>query len=262
MTDAFGYVRRHEHDDVGNRTATIDELGRRTTYGYDALNRLASVTLPSVGAPAVTHMTYDEVGNLRTLTDALGRVTEYEYDAANRRILEIDAKGGQWRTVYDLAGNVIATVDAVGRRTEFDYDELNRLVETRKPHPVTAGVSDTTTTRTYDAAGNLLTSSDALGRVTNYTYDKLNRLETMTDPANGVSRVEYDEVGNRKATIDELGRRTDYTYDALNRLLSVTAPAGSRPRWARPPGHHLRVRRRRQPDENHGCARVQHDVHL
>lgn len=84
-----------------NLTSTTDELGRVTTYAYDALNRLTSVTLPDpdgegeLAAPVTTYQ-YDKASNLRYVIDPLGNTTEYQYDHLNRlvQIVEADPDGG------------------------------------------------------------------------------------------------------------------------------------------------------------------------
>ena len=231
VTDALGNISKTDYDGVGNQTATTDALGRKTTYVYDALNRLVSVTLPTIfdplglPLPSTSSMEYDPAGNVRKVHDALGRVTEYQYDPVNRRSLVIDALGDHTSYSYDKAGNLVAVVDPLGRKTVYVYDALNRLSKTLAPNPTISGLSDTTTVRTYDKAGNLLTLTDPLGRVTTYTYDKLNRLATIKDALGGVITNEYDAAGNRTASIDQLGRRTEYGYDALNRLATITEPA-------------------------------------
>ena len=40
---AFAY----SYDAAGNRTKQVDQLGRTTTYGYDVLNRLVTVSAPN-----------------------------------------------------------------------------------------------------------------------------------------------------------------------------------------------------------------------
>src|SRR6516165_2875777 len=50
------------------------------SYGYDALNRLSSVTDPS----GVTTYSYDAVGNLSGYTYPNGVATSYTYDTLDR----------------------------------------------------------------------------------------------------------------------------------------------------------------------------------
>src|SRR5262249_15009455 len=58
-----------------------DGLNRRTTYTYDALNRLTSVRTP---LNEVSTLVYDAVGNRTVAIDALNRRTTFTYDALNR----------------------------------------------------------------------------------------------------------------------------------------------------------------------------------
>ena len=60
----------------------IDSHGT-TVYGYDALDRLTSVTYPSGKSVTYGH---DAVGNRNSLAYADGKLVNYTYDAANRLI--------------------------------------------------------------------------------------------------------------------------------------------------------------------------------
>jgi len=59
-----------------------DAKQNTTTYTYDAVNRLISITYPLGGSETYT---YDEEGNMLTKTDSKG-TTYYTYDKNNRLI--------------------------------------------------------------------------------------------------------------------------------------------------------------------------------
>ncbi len=64
-----------EYAAAGRLAATIDELGRRTEFHYDALGRLTQVTQPHPDDSSLiihTSYLYDESGNRIAQTDALG----------------------------------------------------------------------------------------------------------------------------------------------------------------------------------------------
>ncbi len=149
---------RHTYtlDAVGNRTQVnelLPQLGfvgtttpSQTSYGYDTLYRLTSVTGPS----GTTSYRYDPVGN--RLTRTRGDTLSYSYDRADR---------------ITAAGEITDTVNANGNLTargsdSFLYDQANRLIS--------ATVGGTTTTATYDGDGKRV-STTVGGVTTTYMYD-------------------------------------------------------------------------------------------
>src|ERR1044071_417963 len=70
----------YTYDVNGNRISMIDPTGL-TTYTYDALNRLTSITN---NKGFTTSFTYDALGRRTSLTHANGVVTNYSYDPASQ----------------------------------------------------------------------------------------------------------------------------------------------------------------------------------
>src|SRR2546427_9371759 len=65
-------------------TTRIDQLGRQTTYTYDNLGRLLTITppLPTTTTPPASVTTtnqYDPLGRLTQVTEPMGKVTTYTY---------------------------------------------------------------------------------------------------------------------------------------------------------------------------------------
>ena len=155
------------YDDAGNRTSMIDPTGT-TSYGYDVLNRLTSVTFPGMPAPVVSY-DYDAVGNRIKITYPDTNDVDYVYDDAN-----------QLDTATDWLTNV----------TDYDYDAAGSLTLVTYPNGVTA-------TYAYDDADRLLSVTNAKGAtpISSFTY-------TLDAVGNRTQRV--DDEGTHTYVLDDL----------------------------------------------------------
>ena len=70
------------YNQSGLLVQSIDEAGLTTTYGYDAQDRLETVTR----AGLTTETVYNASGQVAATVDGLGNITEYEYDASGRLV--------------------------------------------------------------------------------------------------------------------------------------------------------------------------------
>jgi RHS repeat-associated protein len=103
LLESFSYTL----DPVGNRLSMTDADGT-TSYTYDALDRLMTVSYPT-GTPGTVSYTYDPMGNRLTMTED-SVVTAYVYDEADRLISK--TKGTE-TTLYtwDDDGNLLTKGD-------------------------------------------------------------------------------------------------------------------------------------------------------
>jgi len=210
--DDGGRRTTYTYDENGNRQSCTTPNQVRTTYGYDALNRVESIS-SKAGAAIVFEaaFTYDLVGNRRSVTERLGsggsRVVDYEYDEQYRLTKE---SSGTRSVAYafDTAGNrkTMTTTDSGAVRTvQYTYDALNRLLST------TGGGPDVT--YSYDINGNLIEKT--VGTVkTSYQWDVANRLLAVDVGSDGSPDFEaqYDDRTRRIVT-KEGGVTTYFRYD-------------------------------------------------
>lgn len=200
------------YDSIGKQRATIDQLGRQTTYEYDAQGRLTRTTSPDTSSDAST---YDAEGRRLTSTDRAGRITTYHYDALGRLEKTTYPDGAMQSTTYDPAGQVIATTDARGNTTTYTYDAAGR-------RETIANALGQVTRFTYDAVGNQQTITDANDHTTTFVYDTLNRRTRVLYPDTTFDQTTYDALGRTTSKTDQAGTTTRFTYDALGRLITVT----------------------------------------
>jgi RHS repeat-associated protein len=208
---ADGSFTRVEYNEIGQQSATLDQLGHRTEFIYDAMGRLARTEYPD-GTHEET--TYDAEGHRLTSADRAGHVTSYTYNELGSFIKTTYADGAFTSTTYDAAGQVLTNTDARGNVTRYFYDDAGHRTRVKN-------ALDQETTFTYDANGNQLSSTDALGRGTNFEYDAANRRTRTIYADDSVDAVSYDALGRTVSKIDQAGKTTHFVYNALGRLIKV-----------------------------------------
>jgi RHS repeat-associated protein len=206
--DPLGNKTTYDYDAVGRRTSMVDPLGYATggvpaehtwEYTYDNEDRPRVTRAPAPqpgGQPLVTELRYDPVGNKTVAIDANGQVTKYVYDERDS-LKEIHQSPNAWTDPNVTPSGLIVTA--------YQYDHLGNLSR------VTRAQGDSTNER-----------------VTDYAYDGLGRLRKEIQYPSWpsatptlVTQYTYDGNGNRLTLVDPLGQTATFAYDALNRLTSI-----------------------------------------
>jgi RHS repeat-associated protein len=188
-----------------------------TTYTFDGLNRMSTVTDPEGD---VTRYSYNSVGNLETTEFANGTTESRVYDDLNRLVfLETVGPAGvvaSFDYTLDAVGNRTHVLEHSGREVAYEYDELYRLIGESISD---SAQGDQTINYTYDDVGNRLTRDDSGDGLTTYDYDENARL--LTEVTNGVTAsYTYDDNGNtlsRETATDAVF----YDWDYENRLVAA-----------------------------------------
>ena len=206
VSGVVGEITTYGYDRV-NRLASILYRGETTTFEYDDAGRLQTKTLPN-GIRQV--LTYDNADRLMSIVyrnpdDTVVDTIAYEYDANGRRISQTSSRG----TLADTPFTAI--YDAADRMTSLTLTDTGQTFDLA-----------------YDDNGNLTNKIErgAPNNVTTYTWDSRNRLTRISGP-NGEGTFAYDALGRRIAR-NVNGERVDYIYDGLQAVGEVTAggPAG------------------------------------
>ena len=153
-------------DDLWDAHEGDPEFGNVTIYSYDNLNRKTSETLPYLDEDGEslqleTTYIYDAIGNLKSVTAPGVLTTEYKYDKLGRLIKTIHPDDTFTTYSYDSMGNLIAQADELGHVTQMEYDSMGRLVATIAP-------DGSITRTTYDGAGRVATQVDARANADDY----------------------------------------------------------------------------------------------
>jgi RHS repeat-associated protein len=239
---------------TGRKIRTWTDSGTETIYGYDALNRLATVSsVENRDGEIVTNVAsyaYTAVGSREAVSLPNGVTTRYAYNALNRLtgLTHINAYG-------QLLGAYGYTLAADGRRTgayevgrhpaipdgfvtnsvSYTYDELNRLTTETMEHPgVAAAAFDAE--YTYDLTGNRVSRNVlAGGKIleTRYTYDANDRL-VREDTTVQLAALPVAPGGSLLASVGGVDPLSGLL--GSSQLASQTASQGFRPLpsvWAR-----------------------------
>ncbi len=205
--------------DAANRVQTLtDSVAGAITWGYDPLDRLISETTP--GNNIVTYVPDD--ANRRTSMTVSGQpVVTYTWDNADR-LMQIARAG---------LNPAVQGYDNANRRTSlqlpnlvnigYGYDDANRLTSLTYSGLVGGNQN---LTYAYDPTGNRTVMAGSWARtllpdaIGSASYDAADRQLTL-----GSKTMTYDDNGNL-ATLAE-GGTTTYTWDVRDRLAGVSAPA-------------------------------------
>ncbi|HYH09212.1 MAG TPA: RHS repeat-associated core domain-containing protein [Thermoanaerobaculia bacterium] len=189
-----------------SRTTTGSVESERITYAYDPATGRKSSEILSVksGASWVektrTSYTYDLFGQLKRTTHADSTFLEYAYDEEGRMATARDENHSAPNTFYS-------------------YDPAGRLREVRQ----TLANGFAVTLYGYDAHHNLSSVTDPNGNVTTYAYDDFGQLLSQTSPVTGTTTYAYDAAGQLTQTEDANGTTVTRTYDVLGRVLSTVS---------------------------------------
>ncbi len=242
---------------------TVD--GRTTSFTYDSLDRIKSITKPKSSSNVVNvSWSYLGSGITRTLTrgpftetkiyDSLGRIkssnaegilTTFNYDAEGNQTFGSDpgSSGGDTRT-YDILGRLKRTTHRDNSYTERTYQSSNRTRVRDERGNLT-----TYTYRSYGdpdeqyltriAAPEGVTTDigrNAIGKTTSvsqggmsrtYVYDSRQYIDYIVNPETGTTQYDFD--GNENLISSQVGGSglTTYQYDALDRLKKTDYPGAT-----------------------------------
>ncbi len=198
----------------GTLSSVVDAKNTESTFEYDALSRLTTMTQDVGGVDLNTQDTltqygYDVSNNLTSVTDPNNGNTSFVYDDLGNLLEENSPDRGKITYRYDEAGNRISMVDARGISVTYSYDGLNRL--TNVDFPGTAEDIDyvyDSSVNCNNGVGKLCRITDQSG-VTEYSYDAFGNVDLQSKQQSGAQYV------------------TNFDYDLLNRLVKLVPPGGN-----------------------------------
>lgn len=212
-----------------------------TTYAYDGLERLVSVTEPRIGVTTITyHTTAGKNGLKATVTNAAGNMTTYDYDTTTGWLLwKKNALNQYTRYAYNAYGQLTNIWGDTQYPVQFGYDQFGQNT-TMRTYRMNAAWNGTTwptdvigdlTTWTYDEASGLVTAKTAANnKSVTYTYTVDGKLATRTWARGIVTTYTYSSTTGKLLNVDYTDDTPDitYTYNRLGQQVTIQDVAGTR----------------------------------
>ena len=180
---AYGYQTSYGYDTLNNLT-TVSQGSQTRTFSYSSLSRLLSAANPESGTISYV---YDNNGNLTNKTDARSVLTTYTYDNLNRVLTRSysNEPSGQTATptvtyTYDdsnianAKGKLTKVTTAGTGSTPFsvtEYTQFDLLGRVTKSKQTTDGTAYNEMLYSYNLSGALLEETYPSGRVVKNTFD-------------------------------------------------------------------------------------------
>ncbi|MEP7353551.1 MAG: RHS repeat-associated core domain-containing protein [Acidobacteriota bacterium] len=212
----------YTYDAVGRIASLTYPSGWKVAYTRDAAGQTTSITAqsPTGGSPisVVNNITYQPFGPVSGLKYGNG-ITEARSFDLDYRLTNLSGAGSKATQnltyKYDGADNVLSIVDGVtpSSNQQFAYDPLDRLTNA-------SGVYGNFG-YTYDGVGNRLKFTNGSTLIESYTYTpKTNRLATIVQAGGAVTQtISYTAAGN----ISGSSSTSADSYNQAGRLASVTS---------------------------------------
>jgi len=206
-----------------------DRNGNQIVYGYDAANRLISVSQSSCGR--AIRLSYDAKGRVIRATSPAGRIVRYSYDSRdNLTNAKLDsADGWELQYAYDTYHNLTEIRSGDGQLWfTREYDVYGRATSVTQPSATAAFASEydwaegtTQTTgpegfsefRAYDEDYNLTHYVDARENSSELGYNSRQSLTTLTDAEGYAWNFYYDQYGYPEAVLWPSGRMDALVHD-------------------------------------------------
>ncbi|MDQ3983259.1 MAG: Ig-like domain-containing protein [Actinomycetota bacterium] len=183
--------------------------GDTTSYGYDLVNRVTTVTEP---LSRVTKFGYDTQGKVTAITDPMNRLTQVAW-TTDRHVRRVTEPTGRFvEFAYNDNGYLTDRWDQLRNHTHLEYQNLQV--------PDSAGLGDSRDSSTYWKAGR--------------TIPHLSQLISKTEPKGMATTAAadfewtfgYDGSGNLTSVVQPGPEdfTTNYAYNADGTISKVTHP--------------------------------------
>jgi RHS repeat-associated protein len=194
---------------AGQVCTSTDGTGNTTSYSYNSAGNLTTATPPA--PQGATTYTYDSLSRVTSVTDANGDTSNYGYDVRDRQVLTTFDSGTTFATTYYPNGLPQYQADSFTGTKQFEYDTRGNVTQQ------IGALSGLLNKYTYDRAGNLLTFQNN-GTVTTNIYNAANELTFLREPG-GTCPVSGNPAAGSGCTV--------FFYDGNGAEIRRVFPAGA-----------------------------------
>jgi YD repeat-containing protein len=190
----------------GRISSFTNGRGHTTSYRYDGLDRLTSITPPPSGEAQTT----------------------IEYDNLNARSVIFRKSDSALQHFLDGFGRPIGTLSTTGVHTEIDYDACGRKVYESLPFDLTT--PNLGESFTYDPLGRMKSMTHPDNKKIDLSYSA--NSVTVKNERNINTTLNYSSFGDPderrlSSVLDADNNTTSYEYDLLGNITRVDSPQGN-----------------------------------
>lgn len=242
LDDGTTQLSQFFYNALGRDTASIDPVGRKLSYKYDANNidllevrqtknganeLLAAFTYNSQHLPltikdvsgATTNFTYNAAGQLKKVTNPRNEATTFYYNTNGYLDSVVGAvTGSKASFTYDGFGRARTVTNAEGYAVTTDYDALDR--------PTLIAYPDNTYEQIVYDRLDAVHTRDRMGRWSHAAYDSLDRPNVIQDALGRTTQLIWCSCGSLTEIVDPLKQTTTFTRDLQGRVISKTFADG------------------------------------
>lgn len=239
----------------GAGNVTSESIGGQSFgYGYDAINRVSSITYPAGSGVAIGYGSASRTATRGTLSEVTsyngygyvtgvslgGIATAYTVDALGRRKSESNPGGSDTIDyTYDILNRLTSVTNQDGSSRSIGYGSASATVSDERSNNTTysyrsygdpnfqalVGISSPLQGTTINRNDRDLISGVVQGSKTRgYGYNSNYYLTSITEPETGTTTYGRDLMGNMTSRKVGGSGITNYVYDGLDRMTSVTYP--------------------------------------
>ena len=211
------------YDPLYRLKALKDGNNNTTTYAYNNIGLLSSITMP--GAEATQFTSYDNEGHLLQRIDGNNVTTNYVYSDPESRLTDIQYPATTSLNVhfsYDTYGRRSAMTDSTGTQS-YSYGSLDELLSVTTSY---TGLSAKTISYTYYPNGSRQNMTTPAGTF-DYSYDAGGRPASITNPFSETTTWAYQDNNWLQTQTLANGATTNYSYNALGQVTRVLNQLGT-----------------------------------
>lgn len=200
-----------------------DANNNTTTYAYNTLGWLASITMP--GNEVTQFTSYDNDGNLLQRIDGNNVTTNYVYNDSQSLLTDIQYPATTSLNVhftYDGFGRRSGITDSTGTRS-YSYGNLDELLSVTTTY---TGLAAKSISYSYYLDGSRESMTTPAGTF-DYSYDAAGRPVSMTNPFSQTTAWSYQNNNLLLTQVLANGATATYTYNALCQVTRLLNEVGS-----------------------------------